>query len=112
LEVEVLAEAELELDVLPAAERGAILNALEKLRQLGPALGAPIRARSRAARCESYGRGKAGARGGPSTGAGGERLVVASIGPEVRKNRLGFGRAVKAAEERITAFEPTEGGTA
>lgn len=39
--VEVLAEAELELDVLLTAERGALLNALEKLRRLGPALGAP-----------------------------------------------------------------------
>jgi len=31
--------------------------------------------------------------------------VVGSIGPEARKNPLGFGRAIKAAEERIAAFE-------
>ena len=32
-------------------------------------------------------------------------MVVAAIGPEAIKDRLGFRRAVNAAEERITEFE-------
>ncbi len=35
----------------------------------------------------------------------GELLVVGAFGAEAIHDRLGFGRAVKAAEERIAGFE-------
>ena len=105
MEVEVLAEAELELNVLPAAERGAILNALEKLRQLGPALGAPHSSQVKGSSLRELRPRQGRSPWRAFYRRSGERLVVGSIGPEAGKNRLGFGRAVKAAEERITAFE-------
>lgn len=35
----------------------------------------------------------------------GDLLVVGAIGPEATKDRLGFARAVKSANERIERFE-------
>ena len=99
-------EAEAELDRVVAKERAAILNAVEKLKALGPQLPFPHQShlegtgrlrelRPRAGR--SPWRGLYGQRG--------EVFVIAAIGPEAEVDPRGFGRAVAAATDRLLEIQ-------
>jgi phage-related protein len=105
LEVEVLEQAEQELAALPEAERRAMLNALEKLQVLGLLLGAPHTSQVKGSSLRELRPRQGRSPWRAFYRRSGELLVVGAIGPEAIKDRLGFGRAIKAAEERIAAFE-------
>jgi hypothetical protein len=102
-------EAEDELTALPEPERAAMVNADQKLRALGPQLGAPhtsavlgIEGTLRELR----------PRGGRSPWRGlyrrvGQEFLIAAIGPEAEHDRRGFDRAVRKALDRL---EKVEGG--
>lgn len=105
LEVEVLPEAEAELETLPDGERMAMLNALEKLQVLGLVLGAPHSSQVKGTSLREL-----RPRQGRSPWRAfykrvGELLVIGAIGPEALHNRQGFSRAITAAEKRINEFE-------
>lgn len=105
LEVEVLPPAEEELATLPEAERRAMLNALEKLQVLGPLLGAPHSSQVKGSALRELRPRQGRSPWRALYRRSGELLVVGGIGPEATKDRLGFARAVKLAEERIAEFE-------
>lgn len=95
-------QAEAELRRIPAAERVAVLNAVEKLEALGPDLGYPHSSAVRDADRLREVRPRAGR--SPWRGLYrrfGEVFVVAAVGPEAGADPRGFKRAVAAAEERL-----------
>lgn len=108
--VEVLAE----LDRLPAGERAAMLNAMEKLKVIGIQLGAQhsshvngtdlreLRPRQGRSPWRAFYRRV------------GERIVVGSVGPEALHQPKEFARAVVRASHRIASLEvgQAEGGKA
>jgi len=97
--------AEQELAILPETERRAMLNALEKLQVLGQLLGAPHTSQVKGSSLRELRPRQGRSSWRAFYRRSGELLVVGAIGPEAVKDRLGFGRALKAAEERIAAFE-------
>lgn len=109
VDVEVLAEARTELDAIPARERYAINSAIDKLRELGDALGYP---HSSAVK-EAPGLRELRPRQGRSPwrafyGRAGNRLfVIAALGPEAQHNPRAFRHAVALAVERIAQMEQT-----
>jgi hypothetical protein len=101
-----LPDAEEELDGLSRGEGIAMLNAIEKLKALGPNLPYPHSSHVKIARSLRELR----PRGGRSPHRGfyrrvGDVFVVAAIGPEAEADHLGFERAVGAAEERLKDLE-------
>ena len=104
MEVEVLSEAEKELDGLPTSERKAMLNALEKLQQMGLLLGAPHSSQVKGSSLRELRPRQGRSPWRALYRRSGDLLVVGAIGPEAEKDRRGFARAVTAAENRISAF--------
>src|SRR5436305_2552022 len=99
-------EAVKELDQLPATERVAILNAVEKLRALGPALGYPHSSAVRDADRLRELRPRAGRSPWRAFYRQvGKAFVVAAIGPEAEVDPRGFKRAVAVAESRLSEVE-------
>jgi hypothetical protein len=100
-----LPQAETELQLLPLAERAAILSAARKLEALGPDLGYP---HSSAVRDADRLR-ELRPRGGRSAWRAfyrrfGDVFVVAAVGSEAEAHPRGFKRAVAAAEARMPEF--------
>jgi hypothetical protein len=101
-----LPDAEEELDELPRGEGVAMLNAIEKLKALGPDLPYPHCSHVKIADNLRELR----PRGGRSPHRGfyrrvGDVFVVAAIGAEAEADRRGFERAVGTAEERLKDLE-------
>ena len=99
-----MSEAEKELDGLPASERKAMLNALEKLQQMGLLLGAPHSSQVKGSSLRELRPRQGRSPWRALYRRSGDLLVVGAIGPEAVKDRRGFARAVTAAENRISAF--------
>ena len=108
-------DAEAELDAVPAADRVALTNAIEKLRVHGDRLGAPhsssirgvketlreLRPRSGRSRWRAFYRRV------------GDGFVIAAIGPEASVDTAGFRRAVSRALSRLDARQAdAHGGSA
>ena len=105
-------DAEAELDAVPAADRVALTNAIEKLRVHGDRLGAPhsssirgvketlreLRPRSGRSRWRAFYRRV------------GDGFVIAAIGPEASVDTAGFRRAVSRALSRLDARQADEHG--
>jgi hypothetical protein len=96
-----------ELRRLPAAERGAVMNAAAKLEAFGDQLGWPHTSRVKGSRA---GIRELRPRAGRSpwrvlyrrvAGA----MVMLAVGPEAEHDRRGFDRAVHRAEERLKEIE-------
>jgi hypothetical protein len=107
--VYLLPQAEAELQLLPLAERAAVLNAAKKLEALGPDLGYP---HSSAVRDADRLR-ELRPRGGRSAWRAfyrrfGDGFVVAAVGSEAEADPRGFKRAVAAAEARMEGVERNE----
>lgn len=99
-------QADVELSKVPARERVAIVNALDKLRVVGPTLGFPHTSRVRGADDLREVR--------PRQGRCvwrvfyrqiGDALVVGSVGPEADVDPKGFRRAIRSAEARLDEVE-------
>jgi len=99
-------EAENELARLAATERVAMLNAVEKLKALGPTLPFPHQSNVQGSTGLRELRPRAGrSRWRGCYGQIGDVFVVAAIGPEAKVDPRGFTRAVRAAATRLAAIE-------
>jgi hypothetical protein len=102
-------KARAEADAVPTQERKAIDNAVDKLASIGPLLPFPHSSKVM------------GDPGGslrelrPRAGRSpwrciyeriGDVFVIGAVGPEARKDRAGFERAVSAAKARLAEIEP------
>lgn len=102
-------KARAEADAVPAQERKAIDNAVDKLASLGPTLAFPHSSKVM------------GDPGGalrelrPRAGRSpwrciyeriGDVFVIGAVGPEAQKDKAGFDRAVAAAKTRLAEIEP------
>jgi len=102
-------KARAEADAVPAQERNAVDNAVDKLASLGPRLPFPHSSKVM------------GDPGGslrelrPRAGRSpwrciyqriGDVFVIGAIAPEAQKNKAGFERAVSAAKSRLAEIEP------
>ncbi len=99
-------DAEEELNRLPHREATAVINALDKLRELGPNLPFPHSSNVQGADDLRELRPRAG----HSPWRAFYRLVgttyvVAAIGPDAKQKRKAFNRAVSAAEQRLKDLE-------
>lgn len=107
--VEVAPDARAELEAMPARERYAINSALDKLRELGDALGYPHSSAVKGA----PGLRELRPRQGRSPwrafyGRVEDRLfVIAAIGPEAQHDPRAFRRAVAVALKRLAEWEQT-----
>lgn len=106
VKIDVHPEAEEELQALPAAERDAMQNGFEKLEVYGDRLPFPHTSRVKGATQLRELR----PRGGRSPWRAfyrrvGDTLVIAAIGPEAHVDPRSFGRAIRAAEERLTRLD-------
>jgi len=104
VDVVLLAQVEIELNALPSAERGALLNVIEKLRAIGVFLGAPHTSQVKGSSLREL-----RPRAGRSPWRAfyrrvGNELVIGAIGPEALHDRQGFNRSVVAAEGRISQY--------
>lgn len=98
--------AEKELGGLSAADRVAVLHAVEKLAALGPSLPYPHQSDVRGGRGLRELRPRAGrSRMRALYGRLGEAFVVVAVGPEALVDRRGFDRAVRAAVQRLAEVE-------
>ena len=98
--------AEKELGAFSAAERVALLHAVEKLAALGPSLPFPHQSAVRG----GLGMRELRPRGGRSRVRGlygrvGEVFVIAAVGTEAKVDPRGFDRAVARALERLIEVE-------
>ena len=96
-------EAEEELQTLPLGERAAMQNAFEKLEVYGDQLPFPHSSRVKGAAHLRELRPRAGRSPWRAfyrriT----DTLVIGAIGPEAHVDPQGFGRAIRAAEARLT----------
>lgn len=96
-------DARVELAKLPSKERAAILNALEKLQEIGPDLGAP---HSSAVQGAATTLRELRPRGGrspwrPLYRRTEQRFVILAIAPEASVNPTGFRRSVALALVRL-----------
>lgn len=112
MEVEILDEALDELDVLPLAERQAMMNAIEKLEVVGIGLGAP-----HSSQVKGFSIRELRPRQGRSPWRAfyrrtGNVIVVGAIGPEASKDPKKFERAARLAEKRIASFGSIDPGAA
>ena len=110
-EVEVETNAQRELDELPARERAALGQVINKLKVDGPSLGAPhtssivgasgtlreLRPRQGRSRWRGFYRRI------------GDTLVIGAFGPEAQVDSRGFDRAVRRAIDRLDAWATTRG---
>lgn len=99
-------EAQAELDDLPDREATAVLNAITKLRELGPDL--PFPHSSNVASADNL--RELRPRAGRSPWRAfyrplGDVFVIAAVGPEAQHKPKGFIRAVEAAEGRLIELE-------
>jgi hypothetical protein len=105
-EVLFLAEAEDERQALPARERVAVDNAVDKLEALGPNLGWPHSSAVKGWENLRELRPKRGTSPWrPLYRQVGKPFVIAAIGPEAKKDQRGFDRACQAAIERLAELE-------
>src|SRR5713101_5100487 len=100
-----------ELRRLPAAERGAVMNAAAKLEAVGDQLGAPHTSQVKGSRA---GIRELRPRAGRSSWRVlyrrvADRLVVLAVGPEAEHDKRGFDRAVRLAEERLREIREWHG---
>ena len=107
MNVEVHPEAEEELQALPAAERAAMQHAFETLEVYGDQLPFPHSSRVKGAAAQLR---ELRPRAGRSLWRAFYRrvvgsLVIGAIGPEARVDPRGFGRAIRAAEARLSRLE-------
>jgi hypothetical protein len=105
-----LPAAEEELDSLPARDKNAVDNAVEKLKSMGPNLPAPHQ--SAVLGCEDLRelRPQAGrSPWRPLYRQVGDPFVIAAIAPEANKNKRGFDRACRDALDRLAELEDREG---
>ncbi len=99
-------EAEAELDRLTATERVAMLNAVEKLKALGPTLPFPHQSKVQGATGLRELRPRAGrSRWRGFYGQVGDVFVMAAVGPEANVDPRKFTRAVRAATTRLAEIE-------
>ena len=101
-----LPDAEEELGALPKLEGNAMVNAMEKLKALGPNLTYPHSSQVKSADSLRELRPRAGK--SPYRGSYrrvGDVFVIAAIGPEAEVDRHGFQRSVNAAVERLNDLE-------
>lgn len=104
-------DAEVERSKLPAQERVAVENAVEKLKVLGPALPFPHQSGVRGAEGLRELRPRAGkSPWRPLYSRVGDVFVILAVGPEAKTDRRGFNRAVDAAERRLAEIEREEEG--
>lgn len=105
MEVRRLPEVEAELDLLTERERNAIENAFEKLEIFGDRLPYPHSSHVAGSRNIRELRPRSGRSPWRAFyGRVGDDIVIAAIGPEARKDNVGFRRAVHLAEERLDRF--------
>lgn len=110
-EVLYLPEAEGELNELPAKEKNAVDNAVDKLKALGPALPFPHSSNVQGWEDLRELRPKAGqSPWRPLYRQVGEPFVIAAIGPEAKKDRRRFDKACQHAIERLAKIEVDEDG--
>jgi phage-related protein len=99
-------EAAREIRALPAREREAMLNALEKLKELGDQLSHPHSSDVKGADRLRELRPRAGrSRWRAFYRRIGAEIVVTAIGPEATIDPRSFRRAVRNAEERLGEVE-------
>jgi hypothetical protein len=110
--VDLLPDAEEELEALPMTEEVALRTVMEKLEALGSRLPFPHQSAVRGASVREL-RPRSGRSPWRAfyrrTGA--ENFLVGSIGPEAIVNPRGFKRAVRLAEQRLTKFKEYGGST-
>ncbi len=99
-------QARAELLALPRAEQQALLNGLDKLRDLDIRLGYPTTSKVQGARDLRELRPRAGRSAWRAFYRRiGDVLVVGAIGPEAHADPRGFRAAVATAVERLDAIE-------
>lgn len=99
-------DAEQELTHTPTREATAILNAIEKLKEIGPTLGYPHTSDVRGAGNLRELRPRQGRSPWRAFYRQiGTHLVIAAIGPEAETNPRGFKKAIKLAEQRLNDLE-------
>jgi hypothetical protein len=104
-----LPAAEEERDAMPANERNALQNAIDKLEAIGPTLGHPHTSAVRGAESLRELRPRAGRSPWRALYRQvGDRFVVAAVGPEAEHDRRGFARATGAAEQRLRDLKEDE----
>lgn len=99
-------DARREFHALPLAEKDAMRNAIGKLEQAGEELAYPHASRVRGAANPRELRPRAGR--SPWRGFYRrirDEIVIGAFGPEAQADPPGFARAVRAAEERLDAYE-------
>jgi len=100
--VEVLAEAEVELNAMPDREQTAMHHAFDKLENEGPRLPSPHSSQVKGAGSLRELRPRQGRSAWRAFYRRlGDTLVVAAIGPEAQSDRPGFDRAVRMAQDRL-----------
>lgn len=102
-------EARAEADAVPAQERKAVDNAVDKLASLGPLL--PFPHSSKVMSDPGGSLRELRPRAGRSPWRCiyqriGDVFVVGAIAPEAQKDKAGFERAVSAAKTRLAEIEP------
>lgn len=105
--LELLPEATREIEGLPDRERRAVENALDKLRVLGGTLGYAHSSHVQGSRLREL---------RPRRGASPWRvfyvehargmIIVLGVGSEALRDRRAFDRAIRAAEQRLTEWDP------
>ena len=100
-------EAFQEYQALPDRERAAMAEAINKLKAIGPNLGAPHSSRVQGVKATIR---ELRPRRGSSPWRAfyrrvGDQFVIASVGPEAEQNNRGFQRAVDRAIARLSEIE-------
>lgn len=105
MDVELSPDAANELRALPAAERRAVVNALEKLRSAGTQLGHPHSSQVRGTNLREL-RPRAGRSPWRAIYRQfGNTLIILAIAPEAHHDSRGFDRGITAAQQRFTDLE-------
>lgn len=111
MNVELHPEAERELQGLPGGERNAMQNAFEKLEVHGDRLPFPHSSRVKGVGQLRELRPRAGRSPWRAFYRRiGDTLIIGAIGPETHADPQGFGRAVRAAGERLSRPEQERRG--
>lgn len=104
--VELLPEAQAEADSLPERERKALSNAVEKLRELGDALGYPHSSQVQGTTLRELRPRRGNSPWRAFYQRRGDRFfIVAAIGPEAMRDPRRFRRAVADALDRLADLE-------
>jgi hypothetical protein len=104
--IDILAEAEAELNALVPREQSSMLTVIDKLRQLGLALPFP-----HVSHIEGTALWELRPRSGASPWRGiyrreGNYLAIAAIGPDAKVDPRGFRAAVRRANSRLANYRP------